>query len=136
MQKVKERGSCPMRDNKNRPHRPLWRSCSPLPKPHGPPSTLDHFHTPDAMAMMTVDHKLLTKSSQVMWKSRWQFYSCVTKPGAPSYRYQSSSHTHTRTDAGIHIKHTCFTSLQSSLPRRYPTKSSANISIKENVRTV
>lgn len=73
VQKVKERGSCPMRDNKNRPHRPLWRSCSPLPTPHAPPSTLDHFHTPDATAMMTVDHKLLTKSSQVMWKSRWQF---------------------------------------------------------------
>lgn len=84
VQKVKERGSRPMRDNnkkkKSTGHTGL---CGVhvhhyLRPPHAPPSVPDHFHTPDATATMTVDRKLLAKSSRVMWKSRWQFLSCVT----------------------------------------------------------
>lgn len=82
VQKVKERRSCPMRDNKNRPHRPLWCSCSPPglgwagpgwarpsqhrpPQPlHQPPPSPDHFHKPDATGAMTVDHKLLAREKK------------------------------------------------------------------------
>lgn len=131
MQKVKERGSCPMRDNKNRPHRPLWRSCSPIPNPRAPPSTLDHFHTPDAIAMMTVDHKIAHKVESGHVEVTVAIFSCVTTRMPPPTAGRRA-HTH----AGIHIKHTCLATLLLPLPRRYPAKSLANISIKENVRTV
>lgn len=107
VQKVKERGSCPMRDNKNRPHRPLWRSCSlpglgragPSWARPPPPSQMttsllssDHFHKPDAAAVMMVDHKLLARGEKKKKKTvgpghvevTVAILSCVTTPTLPA----------------------------------------------------
>lgn len=100
-------------------------------KPSRPSLDPGYFHTPDAIAMMTVDHKIAHKVESGHVEVTVAIFSCVTARMPPPTA-GSRAHTH----AGIHIKHTCLATLLLPLPRRYPAKSLANISIKENVRTV